>query len=77
MTEPVESQMAKLEMNARWFSFNPTLDKAADLFDSDPQAWAQLPVIVQDHSGLYRDQREQYRNAVAAGAIVDDRGPAA
>jgi len=75
MTEPLDSQHARLEMNARLYRFDEHLERAADLYDRDPQAWAQLPVILQDRSGIYRDMRQQYRAAVRAGAIVDDRGP--
>ncbi|MEJ7703491.1 MAG: hypothetical protein WKF47_07440 [Geodermatophilaceae bacterium] len=54
MTEPLDSRLAKLEMNARLFHYDANLD-AADLFDSDPIAWTQLPPIVQDRSGMYID----------------------
>ncbi len=67
------SRLARLEMNARLFTFDAHLDRCADLFDSDVEAWQRLPVIVQDRSGLYRDARQQYRDAVAAGAVPDDR----
>lgn len=72
---PGAHRIAKLELNAKMFEFNAHLEKLADLFDSDVEAWQRLPVIVQDRSGLYRDARQQYRDAVAAGAIADDRGP--
>lgn len=75
MTEPLDSRLAKLELNARLHRYDKTLDDAADLFDSDPTAWARLPRIVQDRSGMYRDARDAYRRAVEAGAIPDDRGP--
>jgi len=71
--EPLDSQRAKLAMNARMFRYNKTLDQAADLFTSDPLAWQQLPLLVRDQSGIYMDARDQYRKAVAAGAVVDDR----
>jgi hypothetical protein len=67
----------KLELAARSYAYDPELEKAADLFDRDPRAWARLPVILQDRSGIYRDFRQSYFRAVAAGAIPDDRGPAA
>lgn len=65
----------KLELAARSYAYDPVLERAADLFDRDLQAWARLPVILQDRSGIYRDFRESYRRAVAAGVIPDDRGP--
>lgn len=74
--EVVNSTAAKLEMNARPFSFDAHLDRAADLFDTDPQAWLKLSVDLQDQSGIYRDLRASYRRATAAGVIPDDRsGP--
>ena len=76
MTNP-ESHLARLEGNARLFRYDADLERAADLFDSDVDAWSRLPVIVQDRSGLYRDARAAYRRAVEAGAVADDRGPTA
>jgi len=73
----IDPAAARLEIAARSYRFDATLDAAADLFDRDPQAWLRLPVVLQDRSGIYRDFRESYRRAVAAGAIPDDRGPAA
>ncbi len=67
-----------LERRARLYRYDRHLEAAADLFDSDPAAWARLPVHVQDASGLYRDFRADYRAAVKAGVIPpDDRGPRA
>lgn len=65
----------KLELAARHYQYDETLEKAANLFDTDPQAWLKLPVILQDRSGLYRDARADYRRAVKAGVVSDDRGP--
>lgn len=63
----------RLLANSRLYRPDPELDRAADLFDSDPQAWLRLPVHLQDLSGLQRDARAQYLAAVAAGLIPDDR----
>ena len=70
---PGAHRIAKLELNAKMFEFNAHLEKLADLFDSDVEAWQRLPVILQDRSGMYRDARQQYRAAVEAGAVEDDR----
>ncbi len=67
--------LAQLRGVATLYRYDKTLDEAADLFDRDPRAWQQLPVIVQDRSGFYRDLRDAYRRAVKAGVIPDDRGP--
>lgn len=75
--ERLDSRLARLVLNAMMFRYDERLEAAADLYDSDVDAWCRLPVIVQDRSGMYRDARDAYRRAVAAGAIVDDRGPAA
>ncbi len=63
----------RLELNARGYKFDPVLDRAADLFDSDLEAWKQLPVHVQDLAGIYADLREHHRRAVHAGVIEEDQ----
>lgn len=68
-----DSRMARLEINARLFAYDPVLEAAANLFDQDPAAWQKLPILLQDRSGHYRDARAAYRRAVEAGAIEDDR----
>ncbi len=72
---PSNSDLERLRANARHYAYDPNLERAADLFDADPHAWTQLPVQLQDRSGIYRDHRDDYRRAVRAGAIPDDRGP--
>lgn len=67
----------RLIVNSGMYRPDPALDHAADLFDADPQAWSRLPVKLQDLSGIHRDMRNQYRAAVAAGLIPDDRPSAA
>ncbi len=75
MTEPpLDSRLAKLELNARLYRYDKTLDDAANLFDSDVAAWQRLPLIVRDRSSFYMDARDSYRRYVEAGG-VDDRGP--
>ena len=53
-----------------------TLDRIADLYDNDREAWERMPASVKDHSILHRDMRNDYRAAVDAGLIPDNR-PAA
>ncbi len=78
MNEILSASDYQLAVRARRFKFDPHLEAAADLFDRDPHAWAQLPVALQDASGIYRDLRDGYRAAVQAGLInPDDRGPCA
>ena len=73
-SEPsLDSRRARLEIAARLYHCDADLERAADLFDTDPIAWTQLPVILQDRSGMYRDARAAYRAAVEAGAVADDR----
>lgn len=73
---PDVSRANKLALNARLFEYDAVLDAVADAMDrGDTEAWIKLPVIVQDRAGLYRDSRQAYRAAVAAGAVPDDRGP--
>lgn len=69
---------AHLRGRAAMYRYDKTLSDAADLFDTDPRAWQQLPVILQDRSGIYRDLRDAHRRAVAAGVVPpDDDGPTA
>lgn len=74
-----ESDKARLEINARLYrGHDPHLDPIADAMDSgDVEAWRNLPVVLIDRASIYRDARTTYRRAVQAGAIPDDRGPAA
>ncbi len=49
MTDLTASDAAKLEMNARGYRFDATLDAATDLLDAgDIEAWQKLPPQVQD-----------------------------
>lgn len=76
MTEHIDSDAARLELNARAFRFDGHLDPIADAMErGDTDAWAGLHPRLQDRASIYRDLRDNYRAAVAAGAIPDDRGP--
>lgn len=70
-----DDRNARLEINARHFRYDPVLDRAADLFHTDRAAWNRLPRSVKSQTDIYADFRQQYRDAVAAGVITDDRGP--
>ena len=67
------ADQARLVRNARMFTYDPVLEKYADLYDTDRDAWSRLPVHAQDASGMYRDLRGYYLAAVNAGAITDQR----
>ncbi len=73
--EPMTNDPGRLELNARAYRYDARMEQVCDLFDRDPDAWLRLHVVVQDQSGIYRDLRDHYRRAVAAGVIPDDRGP--
>ena len=75
--ERLDGQLAVLAGNARLYRYDADLERYADMFDRDLQAWQALPVHVQDASGMYRDARAAYRAAVKAGAVPDDHGPTA
>jgi len=62
----------RLRRNAALYRFDPVLEKACALFDTDVAAWLALPPVVQDASGMYLDSRAAYRRAVAAGAIQQE-----
>ena len=79
MTQPdhIESTVpyaGQLEMNASSYRFHPVLDPAADLIDAgDHAGFTALPERVQDLAGIHKDFRDQYRAAVRAGVIADNR----
>jgi len=73
--EPLDSERAKLALNARLFKYDKRLDEAADLYDVDVDAWSRLPLVVRDHASIYADLRAAYRRAVSQGAVADNRGP--
>ena len=74
----IDSTAAKLELNARAYRYDPQLDPIADAMDSgNADAWRNLHPKLVDAASIYRDFRAQYRAAVAAKAIPDDRGPSA
>ncbi len=77
MTHPTPVDAARLAGNARLFTYDPRLDEIADRMERGDHSWLELPVALQDQAGLYLDMRRAYRLAVAAGAVPDDRGPAA
>ncbi len=75
MTNPQPLAHARLERNARHYQPDPMLDRAVELFYSDREAWNKLPGQLGSRTGIYEDFRQQYRDAVAAGAIrADHRG---
>lgn len=73
MSERIDSDATKLEINARSYKFDPNLDAVADLLDQGPAAWKDLHPLLIDRASIYRDMRTSYRAAVAAGAVADDR----
>lgn len=75
MTDYLDDERARLEMNARGHHYDAGLERVADLFNTDRQAWNALPRQVQSVSSVYRDLRDHYRRAVKAGAVPDSRGP--
>ena len=77
MTE-INSEHARLELNARPYRYDPQLDPIADAMDrGDVEAWRNLHPKLVDAASIHRDVRNSYRAAVAAKAIPDDRGPTA
>ncbi len=73
VVQEIDSDAARLELNARHYEYDPTLDAAADLLDQGPAAWRDLHPLLVDQASIYRDFRSAYRQAVAAGVIADDR----
>ncbi len=78
MTYPLNNfEAGRLAANARLYAPDPHLDRAADLFEQDRQAWERLPARTRDLSVIHKDLRNVYRAAVRARLIPDDRGPSA
>lgn len=70
--DQIDSDKARLEINARSYRYDPVLDPIADRIEAG-EAVADVPARVLDHASIHKDFRDQYRRAVAAGAIRDDR----
>lgn len=70
-----DSAKAKLEINARGYHYDADLDRLADLLEQGPSAWKDMPPHILGVATVHKDFRDQYRVAVKAGAIPDDRTP--
>jgi len=69
----IDSSAARLEMNARHYSYDPVLDPVADLIEQGPAAWRDVHPKLQSLASIHLDMRNDYRAAVRAGVIPDDR----
>jgi hypothetical protein len=67
----IDSTKATLEINARGYRYDPTLDPVADLIEQGPAACAGVHPKLLDLASIHLDFRNQYRAAVAAGAIAN------
>ncbi len=63
-------------VNASLYRPDPTLDRAVSLFYEDREAWDQLPRQIRDQTGDCESFKRYYSDAVKAGVIRADRGPA-
>ena len=79
MTQPLDNfEHGRLVANARTYKPDPALDHAADLLEADPAAWRELHPLIRDRSQIHAGFRRNYRAAVRAGLVPDDRsGPSA
>ncbi len=73
MTDDLDNDKARLELNARAYSYAPTFDALADKIEQGPAAWKDLPAHILGQASVHKDFRDAYRRAVAAGAIPDTR----
>ncbi len=71
MSEVASFEAGRLAANARLYKYDAVLDRAADLYESDPAAWQQLPAVLKDHSSIQLDLRRYYRAAVEAGVVPE------
>lgn len=70
-----QNDLARLEMNARYHRHNPILERACELWDTDREAFNRLPQSVKAEMSIYRDFRQYYRDAKAAGVYVPNHDP--
>lgn len=73
--EGLSTERAVLELNARLYHYDRDMDPLADLVEQGPDAYAHLSPRVLDLAVTHKQFRDYYREAVAAGAVADDRGP--
>jgi hypothetical protein len=73
MTDHLDSDHARLELNARGYHYDPVLDPAADRLEQGPGGWKDMPPALLSQASMHKDFRDMYRTAVKAGAIPDDR----
>jgi hypothetical protein len=76
-TDPVDSERVKLYEHAQRFQYDARMERALELFENDRPAFMRLPNEIKSQVGIYADFRDDYRRAVTAGVIPDDRGPSA
>jgi len=67
----INSEHAKLALNASGYHYDEVLDPIADLIEQG--AWKDVPPRIIGVASVQLDLRNSYRAAVKAGAIPDDR----
>lgn len=73
---PDENQRARLEVGTRSFRPDPVLERACAIWDSgDRAAFDALPASVKSQADIYRDLRQTWRDARAAGVYTPYTGP--
>lgn len=71
-------EAGKFEMNARHHRYDARMEQVLEMFESDRATYDVLPAKIKSEAGIYLEFRDQYRAAVTAGAVSDDRsGPSA
>lgn len=74
--DEINTDAARLEINARAYHYDPTLDAACDVIEQGPTAWRELHPKLLSVAAVHLDLRNYYRAAVRAGVVPDDRsGP--
>ena len=77
MPDYLDVERGRLAANSRLYRPDANLDRLADMYENDRHRWDALPLQQRDLSYMHLEMRQQYRRAVAAGVIPDDRGPSA
>lgn len=65
----------RLARNANLYQYDPNMERLLKQMSDDPEAWKRLPRDAVSQASTYYELKQNYLDAVNAGAIIpDDRG---